>query len=82
MQALLENVRIAVDNEPGKTQLKGYNKEQVVASVQAVTEALDKLPPSTSLHVVLFAVTYVRNALLAAMEENNKVLATQTGGQG
>ena len=82
MGELCDAVVQAVDNEPGKTQIKGLNREQLVAAVQAIARALDSLDNSVNLHVVLFALTYMRNAVILAMEENTKVLATRTGGEG
>ena len=79
-QAVLNSAREAVNNEPGATQLKGLNKQQVVDTVAALTNALDSIDPAINLHIVFFALTYVKNAVVLAMEENQRVLATQTGG--
>jgi len=80
MQALAKSVGAAVENEPGNTQLRGMSKSQVVETVRAITGALDTLPVETNLHVLLFGLSYVRNAVIVAMEDNQKYLATNTGG--
>lgn len=82
MQEVLKNCRQTVDNEPGKSQVKGLNTESLIDVVRALTETLDALPTTTNLHVLFFGITYVRNAIGLAMEEGNKRLATETGGQG
>jgi hypothetical protein len=79
-QALSAAVAQAVDNEPNKSIVKGYSKEQIVQTVKSLTEALGDLPPETSLHVVLFSLNFVRNAVIAAMEDNQKALESRTGG--
>ncbi len=80
MTEVYKTAREAVAKEPGRTQLKGLNTESLIEAVGAMTEALDKLPPTTNLHVLFFAVTYVRNAISLAMEEANKTLIHETGG--
>lgn len=80
MKQIYASVREAVVNEPGRSQIKGLNPEALIEAVQGITGALDKLPTTTNLHVLYFAVTYVRNAIALAMEESGKTLATETGG--
>lgn len=80
MQEVYKSAKEAVMNEPGKSQIKGLDTQGLVDAVGAMTDALDKLPPTTNLHVMFFAVTYVRNAVALAMEEANKTLLHQTGG--
>lgn len=82
MQEVYRSAREAVQQEPGRSQLKGVNAEAITDTVLAITGALDKLPPTTNLHVLFFSLTYVRNAVGLAMQEANKSLATETGGTG
>lgn len=81
MQAVHRSVREAVNNEPGASQLKGVNKEHVVQAVSEITKALDGLAPEVNLHVVLFALSYVRNSVVAVMKENEQILSTHSAGQ-
>ena len=80
MKALYESVLNAVEAEPGRGQISGLSKENLVGAVKATTEALDSLPGTTSLHELYFALTYVRNGVMLAMEQNHKVLTESTGG--
>ena len=79
MQAVYEGMCNAVDAEPGP-HIRGMNKDELRAAVKAVTEALDTLPIQFNLHSLLYAVTFVRNSLLYAMEHNQQETATRTGG--
>lgn len=80
MKEVYKGVQLAVEKEPGRSQIAGLNKESLVESVRVITEALDSLPDTTNIHILFFALTYVRNAVGLAMEENNQRLATETGG--
>jgi hypothetical protein len=79
MQAVHEGAREAVNSEAGQEQLKGMNREQVVDAVGAVTKALDGLDGNTSLHVVLFALNFVRNSIIAVMDDNQRAMKTSGG---
>lgn len=80
MQRIYEGAAGAAETSVGREELKGLAKDQVIASVKVLTEALDTLPSTTNLHVVLFAITYVRNALIAAMQVNQNRIERETGG--
>ncbi len=79
MQELSDSVKLAVENEPGKSQLAGYDKTSIIATVAALTGALDGLPPTTNMHVVLFSLNYVRNAIILAMEDNQRQMEATKG---
>lgn len=80
MQVLAESVRKAVNGEVGQAELAGLSRDQVVKVVDEVTQALDRLPTETSMHAVLFGLTYVRNGIVAAMQANTTRLKTESGG--
>jgi len=82
MQAIYDGAEKASLSEAGKMELSGFNREQFLASVKAVTDGMSVLPPETSLHVTLLAVTFVRNTLIMAMKANEAVLMRHTGGEG
>lgn len=82
MQQLSEHIVGEVETEEGKIVLRGLSKTQMIGAVQALCKVIDELPPETNLHVLLAALTYVRNAVHIAIEENDKMLATHTGGHG
>ncbi len=80
MQAIYDGALKVVDTELGKAELSGVNREQFIASVKAITDGMSQLPLNTNLHVALLAVTYVRNAILAAIQLNQNRLMVETGG--
>jgi len=71
-KAVFEASVKAADSEAGRQQLTGLSRDQFVGSVKAFTDAMDNLPEATSLHVLLFAVTYLRNALITTIQLNQK----------
>jgi hypothetical protein len=71
-KAIFEGAVKAADSEAGKQQLTGLSRDQFVESVRVFTEAIDKLPPATSLHILLYAVTYLRNAVITTIQLNQK----------
>lgn len=82
MQQLSEHIVGEVETEEAKTVLRGLSKAQMVETVQALCRVIDELPQGTNIHVLLAALTYVRNAVHVAIEENAKMLAEHTGGHG
>lgn len=50
--------------------LRGISKDQFVETVRLVTGALDSLPKTTSMHAALYGLSFVRNAMIMAMQEN------------
>lgn len=79
MQAILDAAVNAMENEPAKSQIKGISRDQILAATKAITDGIGTLPPESSLHAALFAITFVRNALILAMEDNQRRLES-TGG--
>jgi hypothetical protein len=78
-QAIFEAAKNTADSEAGRLELAGLSRDQFVGSVRSLSEALDKMPPNTSLHMFLMAVTFMRNALILAMTENQKRLEAHKG---
>ena len=74
----------AVDGASGANQkeLKGVSTEQFLEAVKHVTDGLGKMPPETSMHAVLLAVTFVRNTLIYAMQHNQAKMETLTEANG
>lgn len=79
-QQLFEAARRAAESEAGKRELEGKSREQFIDSMKALTDALDSLPQSTSLHVFLLAVSYLRNAITETIRANEEFMKQNTGG--
>jgi hypothetical protein len=81
-EAVYDSARRAASEEAGNVELQGHSREHFLGAIKAITDALQAQPKNISLHVVLFAVTYVRNALLSVMQANQSDLMRRTGGTG
>lgn len=76
MRAILDEARKSADGAELGGKLKGLNKDQFLTVVEKVTQALDTLPETYSMHVVVHGVAFVRNALIVAMQYNEDLLRT------
>jgi hypothetical protein len=79
-QAVYEGARKSAEGI-SKDELKGISKDQFLTAMRELTDALDRIPQNTNLHVVLYAVTYLRNALLLTIQQNQNRLEEETGGR-
>lgn len=70
----------AADSEVGRLEISPLSKEQILVVVGGLTRALDELPPETNMHAVMFALTFIRNAILTAMMENQKHMVDGVAG--
>ncbi len=82
MQAVYEGAVANAASASGAQELRGLSKVHFLEAVKRITDALGEMDANTNLHVAILATTYVRNAFLATMAQNQQVLATQTGGTG
>lgn len=78
-QAIYEGAKLSAEGA-SQDELKGLSKESFLLAMEKLTSALDQLPAETSLHVVLFAVTYLRNAIILTVQHNQSRLEVETGG--
>jgi hypothetical protein len=78
-QTVYEAAGRAADSEAGKSELIGMNREQFVATVRAITSAMDTLPVTTSMNMMLLSLSYIRNAIIVTMQHNQKVMEAPGG---
>ena len=78
MQAVYEGAERMSMSTAGKHELSGLSREQFLTAVKAITVGLAELSPQTSMNLVLLAVTFVRNALILTMRDNQATMDAQT----
>lgn len=81
MQAVYEGALQAANSPENKAKLQGFNHPDFELVMRTMTEALDTLPPTINMHVVLMATTFIQNAFLMAYKDTQERLAaTSVGG--